>query len=422
LKILGKVLALLALCASTTAFAQDSSCTPYKVAIENTVMECGQGQMGSKYRTREKVCPSGVVTESETYDTSGCQVAPTGSGGTMSREASCRLTPGACAPTPIAASCPIGQKWSLMGTGIAHCVDEDPVCPWGTSLRHDSLGNPSCVANTCPSNQTLQSDGISCGCSSGLVWNGSSCVPPTPSCYAGSATTASASCTYGGTMYYREQTTCPSGPYGAPYTTGYWDESGCAAQPVTCTSDSYTESASCSGGMSGQQYRQVYTNCPSGAYGSPSTSYGAWNTNECTSACTPSSTTTATSCPSGYSGTAYTTTTYSCPSGTPPQSTTDYSGCSANPPPSCANGASDYPTCTPPPPPTCNNGASDYPTCTPPPPPPVTCGPWVKTGPFGKGTCYSETMDWTHTYERSCSDGTTQTDSIDSNTGPCTMD
>lgn len=366
LKIVGKLLALLAFCVSGTTFAQTApaSCTPYSIPIQSTVVECGPGLVGSKYKTTTKTCPSGEVVESREFDTSNCKTASTGTGGVMTAEARCRITPGACANAPVAADCPAGRKWSLMGSGIAHCVDEDPVCPWGTSLTHDRLGNPSCVQNTCPSNQVLQADGKSCGCPSGTGWNGSSCVPP--SCYAGSATTSSTSCTYGGTRYYRQTTTCPSGPYGAPSTSGYWDESGCAARPVTCTTSSYTQSAACGSGRNGSMYREVYTTCPSGQYGSPGTSYGSWNESQCTTACSPSSSTYSTSCGSGYSGTKYITTHYTCPSGS--YNTENASNCG------CANGATNYPTCTPPyQEPVCWNGAKNYPTCTFPPPAPSGC-------------------------------------------------
>ena len=347
--------------------------------------------MGSKYKTMTKICPSGEVAESSEYDTSGCQTTPTGSNGTMTPEARCRLTPGACANAPIPAACPAGRKWTLAGSGIAHCVDVDPVCPWGTSLTHDRLGNPSCVANTCPSNQVLQADGKSCGCSSGLVWNGSSCVAPTPTCSEGVKTTSTAACPYGGTKYYNETTTCPAGAYGAPSTSGAWDTSQCAAQPVTCTPSSYTESAGCS--TSGTQYRNVSTTCPSGAYGSPSTAYGAWDTSNCDAACSPTQSTYATACGSGFSGTKYVTTYYSCPSGS--STSEDTSGCG------CANGANDYPTCTAP---------------QPPPAETVTCGEWSEVNPPNP-VCM--VLEYEHTYTRSCSDGSVETSYFSDNSGPC---
>lgn len=52
-----------------------------------------------------------------------------------------------CAPMITPHSCPPGEHWSLAGTGIAHCVADDPVCGPGTTLTHDALGNPSCTPN-----------------------------------------------------------------------------------------------------------------------------------------------------------------------------------------------------------------------------------------------------------------------------------
>lgn len=340
MKIVGKLLALLAFCVSGTTYAQTApaGCTPYSIPIQTTVTDCGPGLIGSKYKTTTKVCPSGEVVESRDFDTSNCRTAPTGVNGVMTAEARCRLTPGACASTPVAANCPAGRKWTLMGSGVAHCVDEDPVCPWGTSLTHDKMGNPSCAQNTCPSNQVLQADGKACGCPSNTGWNGSSCVPP--SCYAGTSTTSTASCTWGGTKYYRETTSCPAGLYGSPTISGSWDESACAERPVTCTVSSYTESAACSAGRNGTMYREVSTNCPSGQYGSPSTSYGAWNESSCAAVCNPTQSTYGTSCGTGYTGTMYITTHYTCPSGSYQTSNTSNCG--------CANGALNYPTCTPP--------------------------------------------------------------------------
>ena len=368
LKIVRKLLAVLALVSGTAFAQQPATCSPYQIPVQETVTDCGPGLMGSKFKTMTKACPSGVVTESADFDTTGCVAAPTGTNGFVSAATRCRLTPDACANTPIAAACPTGSHWTTTGSNIAHCVQDDPSCPWGTSLTHDWLGNPSCVANTCPSNQVLQADGKSCGCSSGLVWNGASCVAPTPTCYAGTATTATAACPYGGTRYYRETTSCPAGAFGAPSISGTWDDSGCAPRPVTCSSSSYTETATCGSGI-GTQYRAVTTSCPGGSYGSPSTSYGSWDTSSCVAACTPSSSTISSACGTGFSGTKYTTTTYSCPSGS--TSTTDTSGCG------CANGATDYPTCT-------------VVQAAPPTPPPFSCQSWV----YGTWTSGSYTYCW----------------------------
>lgn len=419
-----KALAVLALFLSGSASAQQApvACTPYSIPVQATITDCGPGLTGTKFKTLNKVCPSGEVKESETFDTSACQPAAIGSDGALTAAARCRITPGACASLPDPANCPTGRKWSLAGSGIAHCVDVDPVCPTGTELKHDSLGNPSCETVTCPSNKVMKSNGT-CGCRIHQEWNGSKCVTrvdeepvceseithdggtpcvcgtgtsywrtertctgayvrswrdnsrcrgastacpsqpdpaptpdpdPKPVTCRPSSSTASAACTGGatGTRTRTVTTSCPNGSTGSPSTSyGSWNESQCS-QPTTCTPSSSTESAACSGGRNGSMTRTVTTSCPSGSSGSPSTSYGAWNENQCSAACTPRSTTSSTSCGSGYSGTKYITTNYACPSGT--STTTDDSGCG------CANGANDYPTCRKPLPPASNGCPDNY--------------------------------------------------------------
>lgn len=331
---------MLALCLSGAAFAQtaQSSCTPYKIPIQATVTQCGPGLVGSKFRTMTKTCPSGEVVESNDYDTSSCAAAPTGAGGVMTQETRCRLIPGACTGAPIAASCPAGQKWSLMGTGVAHCVDEDPVCPWGTSLTHDKNGNPSCAQNTCPSNQVLQADGKSCGCTGGTSWNGASCVPP--SCYESTATTSTEACASGGTKYYRETTSCPGGIYGAPVKSGAWDESACQ---VTCREGPKAQTVLCTGARDGIMTRSNNVSCPNGPYGYETISWGTWDESRCVARCTPREETLATTCGDNGIGTKWITIHYTCGNGS--YATENPSGCS------CANGANDFPTCTPPAPP-----------------------------------------------------------------------
>jgi len=58
--------------------------------------------------------------------------------------ADCSITPSTCQAAPIPSTCPPGKHWTTMGSGIAHCVLDDPVCGAGTELTHDALGNPSC--------------------------------------------------------------------------------------------------------------------------------------------------------------------------------------------------------------------------------------------------------------------------------------
>ena len=350
MNIVRKFLVLLAFCVSGSTFAQvaqkapiaplvaASTCTPYSIPIQSTVKDCGPGLYGSMYKTTTKVCPSGEVKESTDFDTSNCRQPPTG-GGFVTAAARCRLTPGACASTPMASDCPVGQKWSLEGTGVAHCVDDDPTCPWGTSLTHDAAGHPSCGAIACPGNQVLQGDGKTCGCTVGTTWNGFTCVPP--SCFPDIVVTSNAACTWGGTKYYRETTTCPSGTYGAPSIMGSWDESGCAAQPeANCVASQTTEMGTCKSGEAGYTYREVLTTCPTGPSGTPDTKYSAWHVENCAATCTASMTTTSSACGDGFTGTQYFTTHNTCPTGV--YYTTDVSECG------CANGGTDYPTCTPP--------------------------------------------------------------------------
>lgn len=262
-----------------------ATCVPYTIPIQSTVTACGNGLMGSKYKTSTKSCPSGAITTSADYDTSGCMTAPP-SAGTVNTATRCIVTPDACGTNPVAKGCTSGYHWTLIGTNIAHCVADDPACPWGTSLRHDAIGNPSCIQNTCPSNQVLQGDGISCACPVNTVWNGGSCVPAPPTCVAGAQRVNPAACGTGfsGTMYQIQTTTCPAGPYGSPSTTtsGY-DTSTCTALPPSCSAGSWTEGTTCGdpSKYTGSMYRTDTTSCPWGAYGSPSTSYGAWNTSAC---------------------------------------------------------------------------------------------------------------------------------------------
>lgn len=54
------------------------------------------------------------------------------------------INPGLKQTAPIPSTCLPGWKWSTTGSGIAHCVMNDPECPGTTELIHDALGNPSC--------------------------------------------------------------------------------------------------------------------------------------------------------------------------------------------------------------------------------------------------------------------------------------
>jgi hypothetical protein len=300
--------------------------------------------IGSKFKTTTKACPSGAITESADYDTSNCTAAPPPPG-TVNNSSRCKLTPDACAIAPVAQNCPSGSHWTLLGSGIAHCVQDDPVCPWGTSLKHDSMGNPSCEQNTCPSNQVLQGDGKSCACPSGTGWTGSTCSAPTCS-PSTSSSTGSCPANMVGTVTYYDYTSCPSGAYGAPAYSSSTDSSQCTAAAPTCSTSSYQDYGSCSADQTGDSRRWVYTSCPSGPYGSPSTSYSTWDYSACETpapaqpTCIPTDLPSATACGSGYTGTKYILVHQLCPSGI--ATSEDTSGCG------CANGGVDYPTCSPP--------------------------------------------------------------------------
>lgn len=341
-RLFASILTLLALSMGGSAAAQ-TACVPYSIPITSTVTACGAGLIGSKYKTSTKVCPSGTITTSADYDTSGCAPAPSGSSGVIPDSLKCVLTPGACAALPVAQNCPTGYHWTLAGSNVAHCVADDPVCPWGTSLTHDTLGNPSCIQNTCSGGQVLQANGISCACPANTVMSGGTCIALPPTCVAGTSTDSSSCASpQTGTMYRTVTTSCPSGSYGSPSTSyGTWNTSSCVTPATTCTPSSSTQSQSCPSGQTGTMSQTVTTSCPSGAFGSPSTSYSAWDTSGCSSPqpiCTPTTSTTYQACGTGYTGNIVTTTNYLCPSGT--SQTQDTSGCG------CANGAPDYPTCT----------------------------------------------------------------------------
>jgi len=290
LKILGRLITALAFCLASSASVHaaglpDAACVPYSIPIQSTVTACGPGMTGAKYKTSTKSCPSGTVTVSTEYDTSGCLAAPPAAG-SVNYSTRCALTPDACAGSPVAAGCPAGYHWTLVGSNVAHCVADDPSCPWGTSLRHDSMGNPSCTPNTCPSNQVLQSDGASCACPTNTTWNGGSCVAAPPSCVESSQAANTMACGAGftGTMYQVQSTTCPSGPYGSPTTTmSDWVRTNCVAAAPTCAPSTGTESTTCGdpSKYTGAMYRTITTSCPSGAYGASSSSYGSWDTGGC---------------------------------------------------------------------------------------------------------------------------------------------
>ncbi|MEC5218663.1 hypothetical protein RCH09_003637 [Actimicrobium sp. GrIS 1.19] len=42
-----------------------------------------------------------------------------------------------CISIPVPSDCPSGKKWSLAGTGIAHCVGVDTSCPANKGSAHE---------------------------------------------------------------------------------------------------------------------------------------------------------------------------------------------------------------------------------------------------------------------------------------------
>lgn len=120
----------------------------------------------------------------------------------------CPVGTPACAGVLTLSNCPTNYVWKTTGSSVAHCAKADYNCGWGYTLQHDSLGNAYCTQNTCPSNQQLQADGVSCACASGYVWNGASCViyvpPPPPLTITPVTSTGSTTINYSpmGTMLY----------------------------------------------------------------------------------------------------------------------------------------------------------------------------------------------------------------------------
>jgi hypothetical protein len=285
-------LSMLVLCTfSDHALADNATCRPSSI---NNYVPCDAGYTGQKFTTTSKTCPdgwpSGIVKTTPTYNTSQCvKVIATGP-----VDRTCELTPAACAPVPASPGCAPNQHWVMTGSPVAHCVDKNPVCPWGTSLVHDSTGNPSCQPNTCPSNQVLQGDGISCACPGGTAWTGSGCVALPPPCSPSTSYGGNVACGAGFTGFKNLVTTisCPGNT-----TSSYWDTSSCTpiVVPPSCTPSSVIGgNVACGTGFTGMKHSVTTTTCPENV------TTTSWDT----SACVPI-------------------------------------------PNVCANGATDYPTCTP---------------------------------------------------------------------------
>lgn len=338
---------------------------------------------------RTKTCPDGKITDGLTFDYSNCK--PAGREAVDVNATDCSITPTAvgCMAVPTLSGCPTGKHWSLAGNKIAHCVNNDPVCPWGTSLTHDFMGEPSCIANTCPSNQVLQSDGISCACPASLpVWNGSSCVVPVCNSY---ISNVNAYCPAGQTGYITNQNTydCKNNLLSST------EIANTCATPVSCPGPT-TQFTACPSGQSGQMLVTTSYTMTNGTCSSSLTT----DTSGCSIVPTPptspscqSSTTTETAaCDPGYTGTKSRSVTINSCTGTS-YGDWDRSLCVQS---SCPNGATNYPVCG------CENGATNYPTCTFPPPVSVQrtliCLPtgWPKAS--NEVADYVEIFDWKTNY------------------------
>lgn len=187
----------------------------------------------------------------------------------------CLNNPESCLTAPIAKACPAGKKWSTAGSGIAHCVNVDPVCPSSQKVTHDYLGNPSCISR----------------CTGSQYWNGASCS----ACSSTSTSSGSCQAGYNGTAYRSVTTDSCTGSTNY----GSWDYSNCT---VACTQSTSTQTGSCQSGYTGTAYRSVTNNSCSG------TSYGGWDYSNCTQTPVCSGTSSwneSGSCPANYSGSAY---------------------------------------------------------------------------------------------------------------------
>lgn len=156
-------------------------------------------------------------------------------GGTGANIATCIQSPDMCLSSPIAKSCAAGMRWSTAGTGIAHCVANDPVCPASEKVVHDFYGNPSCVSRCAPSE----------------YWNATGECRP-----CATTSTSSGSCQpgYEGTAYRSVTTNVCTG------STNYsdWDYSACTVPPT------------CGNGASNYPMCNVFPTCANGASNYPS--------------------------------------------------------------------------------------------------------------------------------------------------------
>lgn len=188
---------------------------------------------------------------------------------------------------PVPSNCAAGKKWTTAGSGIAHCVAEDPTCTGGTYLVHDALGNPSCVAPVVVRETRTKS------CGTG----------------------------YTGKKYQeRYKTTKPDGT--VSYTA--WDtyndtcEEVVVEPPPVTGPTTPTTPSSCTNGATNYPScnNNTTTSCSNGATNYPSCDNNNNNNNNNND------------------------TTPTCSNGA-----TNYPSCNNNPAPTCSNGATNYPSC-----------------------------------------------------------------------------
>jgi hypothetical protein len=148
----------------------------------------------------------------------------------------CSINPNLCMTEPVATSCPGGYKWSLAGTGIAHCVPNTP---------------PPAPLPPPPPPQAPPPPPAPMPCTSIGASETGSCQPG----YSGSATRATSTDTCTGAITY-----------------GAWDYSACIA---SCSITSSTEYAACQAPYVGQRWRTVTANSCTG------NTYSAWDTTSC---------------------------------------------------------------------------------------------------------------------------------------------
>ena len=197
-----------------------------------------------------------------------------------------------CAKPVTPRGCPAGQHWTTMGSGVAHCVADDPVCA-GT-VTHDALGNPTGCSPTivstsynysyfdCPAGEsgtdyerykiTKWSDGkTTFGAWEVITYTCAASAPaapaPTPTCSNGA--TDYPTCTPPWTP--PPATTCANGA--SNYPTCTFPTSGGSEPVPTCSaSDNVVSSTACGAGMTGGPIVSHQTvSCPGSVVGSYST-------------------------------------------------------------------------------------------------------------------------------------------------------